>query len=317
MKVLSDLSWQPRWLSHVGCLEGCVNYLDLGISQEWLWGGCGHAFVLNVHDQLCPSGPTAWVTTPIFGLGENVGYLPDGVARHKSADDFAWHQEATWRFVRRCIDVGIPCYGFELDIPEFYVICGYDGEDYLYRGPGFEEEYGRRSWRELGTSEIGFLEVYSVTPHPPEPDQVVVREALSFALKHAQDPGQWVLDGYHTGAEGYQIWANALRSGQALRFGQSYNAEVWAECRRAAEGFLVEAKERLPGMASDAFDRAANAYGKVARALTDLAQLIPFSHEVGEEETVQSEEGADLVEGAAAAEARGLEVAEEMVETLS
>jgi len=35
----------------------------------------------------------------------------------------------------------------------------------------------------------------------------------------------------------FAAWADALEQGRALRFGQGYNGEVWAECRGKAVSF--------------------------------------------------------------------------------
>ena len=57
MKALDGLKWKPKWTTHLGCLKGCLEYLGVEMSDAWLFGGTGHAFVMNVHEQVCPSGP--------------------------------------------------------------------------------------------------------------------------------------------------------------------------------------------------------------------------------------------------------------------
>jgi hypothetical protein len=59
MRALENCRWVPRWVAHLGAVKGCLNYLGIEMSDAWLYGGTGHAFVLNVHEGLCPSGPTA------------------------------------------------------------------------------------------------------------------------------------------------------------------------------------------------------------------------------------------------------------------
>ena len=49
-KRLDNLNWQPRFISHLGSIKGCLEYLNLDISNGWLYGATGHAFVINVHD---------------------------------------------------------------------------------------------------------------------------------------------------------------------------------------------------------------------------------------------------------------------------
>ena len=48
MKSLERFRWKPRMVTHLGCLKGCLNYLGMEVSDAWLYGGTGHAFVINV-----------------------------------------------------------------------------------------------------------------------------------------------------------------------------------------------------------------------------------------------------------------------------
>jgi|GEM_PF-5856733 len=78
-KMLEKLHWIPRWASHMGCIQGCLNYLGVETSEAWLHGATGHACVLNISPGLCPSGPTeaqspgktwaprrlAWCSSPV------------------------------------------------------------------------------------------------------------------------------------------------------------------------------------------------------------------------------------------------------------
>ena len=47
-KKLENLKWQPRWISYLGCIEGCLDYLELDVSDAWLYGITGHAFAINL-----------------------------------------------------------------------------------------------------------------------------------------------------------------------------------------------------------------------------------------------------------------------------
>ena len=130
MKALENCRWIPRWASHMGCLKGCLDYLGIEISEPWLYGGTGHAFVINLHEEVCPSGPTAWNTERLFELGKNLGYRLDARFGFKDQEDFADLQQSAWEHVQYAIDQDKPCYGWELEIPEFYVIYGYGDGGY-------------------------------------------------------------------------------------------------------------------------------------------------------------------------------------------
>ena len=212
----------------------------------------------------------------MFTLGHNLGYTHVGEALPCTVEDIDARRESAWTKVRDGIDQGLPAYGWELAVPEYYVIHGYEGEEYLFVGPGAEEKDGRCRWDEVGDTGIGWLEVYSVHPQPARPDAEIVKAALEFAVAFGQDGGEWRHDGYNGGLQGYDLWITAMGADMEDAFGLSYNAACWAECRRYAGAFLREAASRLPGVTSEAFAAAAEAYETVARELTQINTWYPF-----------------------------------------
>lgn len=49
-KELEGLGQAPLWTTHIGCIKGCCDYNGMDISTPWIYGGTGHAFVINIHD---------------------------------------------------------------------------------------------------------------------------------------------------------------------------------------------------------------------------------------------------------------------------
>lgn len=326
MKTLVNCQWVPRWVSHMGCLKGCLDFLGIEISEPWLYGGTGHAFVINLHKGVCPSGPTAWNTGKLFELGPNLGYKIEGVFGHKHQDDFAEVQARAFRLVRQAIDQGHPCYGWELEIPEFYVVYGYDdpGPDYeggyYFSGPSSDEGKGPKSWKDLGDTGIGIVEMYSVAPGEPADEMTTVKAALTFALEHAANPKAWVEEDYASGLRGFDNWIAALAGGNASDMGMRYNTGVWLECRQNAVGFLEEAKVRLPGKADDPFDEAAAHYQTVASHLKAVSEIYPWSYEADDEAILpvdaDSEAAANALRAAKTAEAAAIEALQKIVDSL-
>ena len=316
-KQIDDLRGRPRWVSHLGCVKGCLDYLGSDISWAWLYGGTGHAFVINIHEVVCPSGPTAWNTEPIcFDLPPNLGHQLAEVRGYKMAPDFTPKQEQAWDFVRESLDNDLPCYGWELEVPEWYVIYGYDDEGYFYSGARCCEGKGPKPWQELGDSEIGVLEVFSVQATSPAPPENVVNDAFAFALNHAENPEDWIFDKYRSGPAGFDLWAEALERGTADRHGQGYNGAVWAECRAEAVWFLAEARSRLSGKADALFIEAISHYATVAAKLRQLSELYPFQFEGGGDEQIKDPQAGALVRQAGEAERRGLEALARIIEAL-
>jgi hypothetical protein len=317
-KILEDLRWVPRWASHVGCIKGWLNYLKIEVSDAWLFGATGHAFVLNIADGLCPSGPTDWDTQRFLELGRNIGYVVEGIDewRPKKDDSLAQTQQEAWDYVRNCIDEGTPCYGWELDIPEYYVICGYDEEGYYVSGPGCDEGTGPIPWQKLGTSEIGMVLVSSVQPAEPTDVRKTVRDALDYALDLGHNRRKWTDP--TGGLAGYDLWIETMEAGKAGRFGLGYNAAVWAESRQFAVEFLKEARQRLYDDLHPLFDRAIGQYETVARSLKVVSDAYSFkdSSECKDESAKTDAHALTAISAlkqAREAEAAGLEVLSELV----
>jgi hypothetical protein len=319
-KVLENCQWAPRWVAHLGCIKGCLNYLGIDLSDPWLYGGTGHAFVINLHEGVCPSGPTAWKTVKLFQLGKNLGYRLDGVFGFKHQDDFTELQKRAWEHTQQAIDQGHPCYGWELEIPEYYVVYGYDDVGYYYSGPGCDEGKGPKPWQELGDTGIGVLELYSVWPGEAADDATTVKQALTFALEHAASPKEWIFEHYRAGLEGFDNWIRALQEGKASDMGMRYNTAVWLECRQNAVGFLEEAKERLAGRANALFEEALAHYTVVSENLGKVAEAYPWTFEASDEDALPVDDksctAVKALQAAREAEAAGLQTLQKIVQAL-
>ena len=317
MKKFDSLRWEPRWVTHLGCIKGCLNHLNRPVSDAWLYGVTGHAFVLNICGDLCPSGPTDWNTRMFRQLGINVGYVLEGVSGWKGNQDLAQLQESAWEHVKNALEQDLPCYGWELDIPEFFVIYGYDDSGYYISGPGCDDGKGPVPWQRLGTSEIGMVEVSSLRLTQPSDDRNAVRDALSYALEHGLKPDKYTDPRCFGGLQGYDAWIRSVEKGLAAAFGHAFNTAVWAECRKFAVAFLREAQERLDDASlNPLFDKATALFETVSQNLDSVKQTYPFDPELNMDPillTERSQSAALALKRAKDAEAAGLEIISDIV----
>jgi len=318
MKKLENLKFVPHWVSHLGCLDGCIQYLGLDVSTPWLYGATGHAFIINISTKdICPSGPTAWRTQMLFKLAPNIGYEVNGVFSPKDAQGFEQKKEEAWNLVRREIDAGHPCYGWQIgDIADFYVIHGYDEIGYYYKGYRQDEGAGPKPWKEIGQM---FIEVYGVKKVDPADDVTTVKEALENVLNHSKNQKEWIYPTYNAGIEGFDAWIKAVENGSAAAFGNAYNAACWAECRRYGVEFLQEAKIRLDGRAQSLFEEAKGHYEVVAQKLASVCELYPFSPLLKMEPIKiddKSREAVEMLKVARDAEAAGLNTLAKIVDVI-
>lgn len=248
----------------------------------------------------------------LFKLGSNIGYEVSGVFSRKSKPDFEEARQKAWEHAKKSIDQGIPCYGWELHIPEYYVINGYDETGYFFSGPLSDSAKVPKPWQELGASDIGVIEVYSVKSSKPADDNTTVKQALEFVLEFTNSPEKWIFPKYKAGLDGYDVWINALETGSANEHGMTYNTEVWHECRHFAVEFLKEAKDRLDKKLVPLFDEAIAYYDVVARKLKKVEELYPFHTRKPEyiKDENRRRRAAECLKAARAAEELGLRVLE-------
>jgi hypothetical protein len=242
----------------------------------------------------------------------------------KSHDDFVERQRLAWDRAREAIDEGLPCYGWELEIPEFYVVYGYDDEGYYFSGPGCDSGKGPKPWQEVGDTGIGVLEMYVVEPGEAAGARATVKEALAFALEHAEGPAKWTFPKYRAGLAGFDAWIEALRTGpegtsaegfRAFSLGAAYNAAVWSECRGFAVQFLREAKKHIGDGTGSLFDEAIGHYESVGQSLRAVAEAFPFHGRRPEhiQDEAHRQEAIEHLRAARSAEESGLAALERIL----
>jgi len=280
--MLEGLRAQPLWMTRVGGLIGAAKYLKFDASPTWIYGASGHAFALNIHEAICPSGPTAWPTEKSDALAANLGLLVETFRTHRSESDAAARLEAIWTKARHAIDDGLPCMAWWLDHGDWYVVVGYDAEgNYLF--DDFGRRISKKHYTTLTDNPTGIAAVLTIMRGQPiDDDRTTVREALAFAVEHGA--GEHSHEKWHTGLAGYDAWIRALSNetliatDKAVGFGMAYNAQCWAEARRHAAPFLTQAAERLDDpTAAPPLIRAAKHYETVAAHLDAVAKTFPFT----------------------------------------
>jgi len=162
----------------------------------------------------------------------------------------------------------MPCFGFDLAMPEYCVVNGYNDEGYWFSGGASPFQMMKpRKWNELGDS-VGLLQMYSVRLGKAADDTCAVRESIEFVLKQSKDAQQ--------GTNGFENWIKALETGTASTIGTALNAGSWAECRTFGVQFLKEAKERIGGRTDKLFDEAAGHYETERESLRKVSELFPI-----------------------------------------
>jgi hypothetical protein len=274
-----DATFACTWLSWVGATRGCLNALGVACDNADVAGQSGYAFRIQIHDTLCPSGPTMfpWDSLSIGArrLGRStMAYV--GNECHSGAwknERTRAHCAAAFDFARREIDAGRPCVIWGAYIPECAICVGYDGESYLVDSFKKCHKQPQPPIRFDELDAPGGLYVLAFPTATKMPQESADRDAIWDAIS-AMSWQMFDAD-WSSGAAAYDRWANALRSrDDVIPFGNAYNAQCWEEARRLAATFIDRVATRNPHI--PALRDAHAGFNRSAAAIKKVAELFPF-----------------------------------------
>lgn len=303
--MLPGLQYRPCVPPLVGCIQSCLDYLGIHVSTGWL--SAPYAFMVNVDEQVTFKGPECWSDNGCFDeLVRNCGGIVYNFGALNSAADIGDKRREAWDLIRDSIDKGLPCYGWELDMPFYYMIAGYDDIGYYYIDPDTLGVAGPKPYQELGDSEWGCLEIHVIRPGSISDNLKTVKDVFEYALGVGKPDIHRPNEGFTMGIEAYEAWQKAILSGKARYYGSAYNAAFWARCKNLAVLFLKESKLRL-GLWEERFDQAIAHYEAAAAALTKLSLLLPLRGGTDEElDEDQKAQSIRLLQTAQRSERKGL-----------
>jgi hypothetical protein len=260
----------------MGVLKGVADHFDIAVSDAWLFGGTGHAFIINIHEKLFPSGPYVWKYETFYRLVRNLGISMDELGRTQkrgffTAKTIPKEREQTEDILRRSIDVGNPCSLLNI---ENQLISGYDDTHFIVELPWPEHKLPFthttltfQTWKELGRRmHVNFF-TYAETEHAD--DETTIKESLDYAVDMTKNPERYEerKEHFHIGLGAYDVWIKAVKDGYGAKHGNWWNATVYSECREMASRYFTEIAHKR----EDASKRAtelSNQYHKIAELLT-------------------------------------------------
>jgi hypothetical protein len=241
---MHELKMPPFNTTLMGVLRGVFDYYGMDASDPMLYGGSGHAFLMNLHDELCPSSPYCWNRAGFVRLLRNLGIeMVDHGFFHGGSG--AAERAAVETLLRAQIDRGVPCSLLNM---ENQLITGYDETGFDTAQPWGPQmdfpparlTYG--SWVELA-NEV-HVSFFSFPRADPADDGTIVAESLRYAVDLYLHPEAHTQPPYAVGARAWSSWITAAKNGHAGSHGNWWNAMVWSECRSRASEYLSEASEK-------------------------------------------------------------------------
>jgi AraC family transcriptional regulator len=232
----------------MGCVKGASDYFDYDFSVPMLFGLTGHGFVINIHNELCPSGPYVWKKEEFFRLLGGLGIAAVEKLQYVKGEDSPAKLETLESRLKEHLDAGELCM---LDFLEHQLLNGYDEKGLLllqpWNGQAFSEvpriTFG--SWSECLAKE-GWVHFTVLNKTVSRNDILgAAADALKFALDMFRNPEKYQQQGYRIGYGAYESWIDGVKRGLGNSHGHWWNGQVWTECRKNAAGFFSELKDYL------------------------------------------------------------------------
>jgi AraC-like DNA-binding protein len=239
---LTDLKQSPLNTTLMSAIKGASEYFDLDWSNAKLFGYSTHAFLINIHAELCPSGPYVWNHDRFYLALRNMGIRRTETIRLKKGAPAAEIAQAEVR-LKAQLDAGKVCV---LDSMEHQLIAGYDPKGFLLLQPWQcapkivrpALSFGEQNEALNSEGWVGFTLLEKEELRADE--STLLQSALTTALRMRSAPEEFTLECYRSGDGAWESWLAGIDKGLGNTHGHWWNGSVWMECRKMAAEFFGE-----------------------------------------------------------------------------
>lgn len=269
MKI-QNLGMLPFNTSLLGVLKGVLDFYDIKMSHGMAFGGSGHAFLINIHEVLCPSGPYCWKYDGFYRLVKNLGIeITDvGFFHGKSSADERTQAE---KILRDSLDNKLPCSVLNM---ENQIINGYDESKFLLVRPWDTEcEFTPptltfKTWDEFGNEiHANFLIFKKIVQ---KDESVIFKDSVEYAIDLFKNPKKYNFEKYEIGLGAYDNWIRGVEQGHGSSHGNWWNGMVWSECRHFAAEYFTEMAEKIGGNIAET----AHELSVIYNDISDMLKLV-------------------------------------------
>lgn len=269
--IVEGLMQPPFAATLMGCLKGASDHFGGGLSAPMLYGLTGHAFLINISENLCPSSPYVWKKDRFMellpGLGIRKSAEYQAVRRTPAADLLAAEEKLKTHLERGEI--------LMLDYLEHQLVMGCDDKGFVMikpwsMSPAEVASLTFGTWSECLEKE-GWAGFTVLSRAERKTDiRAAARDALQYALE-LLTTDRHQEKGYRTGFGAYDNWAACLSKGMDQSQGNWWNSMVWAECRSFASRFFKELAPQA-GSGADGCEALSSICASIAEDLRKVGQ---------------------------------------------
>ncbi|MCL2816641.1 MAG: hypothetical protein FWD23_18740 [Oscillospiraceae bacterium] len=151
----------------------------------------GFAFRMWVAADLCPSSTSIWSFDIQKSCVENGGLTCEYVGRYWEQDTI---EKQKWleaiANIKKSIDNGVPAVSWDIGIPEWGLITGYDDEKQVFSTLAVNMSQTELPYDVLGKRELPILSVLTLTGASGKPQDEILKDTVKLAVAHLKG-GEW------------------------------------------------------------------------------------------------------------------------------
>lgn len=232
--------------------------------------------------------------------------------------------ERALEMIQWSLDRGIPLLSWDLFVPEFGVIYGYDDDTRTLRCRDITKD-GELPYEKLGRGQVHELYVVAITDVRRVDKRKMLHGALRIAVRHAREQGYKREDSnYRNGLAGFDAWIEAFQGGHVEVFSNTlhgmynFDQRVFAAefLKRVSSELLEEAATNLDTSLGQLAGQAAVHYDQVADQLNEFVTLFPFPKGGDPNDPEQAAAAIELLRICRAEEEKGVVLLEQMLRLL-
>jgi hypothetical protein len=322
-RTRDDFSWSKN--TDTTAIHSMIQYTDkAGMSMVDVMGYTAHAFRIIIDREAVEVGSYSAFEWQLHHAEElqNLGFTVQTAGKPNHIPPTPEGLEEALGYIQASLDKGVPALSWDLFIPEWGVIYGYDDENKVLRCRDVRKD-GDLPYGNLGRGQATELYVLTITGSCPVDKRSMLKGALKLALKHAHRQNYEREHATHrNGLAAYDAWIEAFTKRSVEPFGNAVNTgKVW-DSREFASQFLLELSQNWEG-ASPQDDRlralakeASEHYAAVAECLGEMRDMFPFPDGGEPNGDAQADRALTLLREAKAAETSGVALLERMLEVL-
>lgn len=230
--------------------------------------------------------------------------------------------ERALELIQGSLDRGIPVMAWDLFVPDFGIIYGYNDEARTLRCRHITKD-GELPYDKLGRGQAPELYVIAMAEIIAVDKRTMLRGALQLAIRHAREQGHMRENShYRNGLAGYDAWIEAFGRRNVEIYGNSLHGVLHYDQRMFAAAFMKQVAKELQGeSAADKqlrflAEQAAVYYGNVANNFANFVTQFPFPKGGDPNDSEEAAAAIRLLTKAKSEEEQGVASLEQMLRIL-